>query len=72
MIPGNKGVRLRRVAALALATAALGGVAVACGDDDDSADDTNTAAAGSNGDIAERVTTAQEVCRGDEDPLAAK
>ena len=71
MISGKKSVRLRRVAALALASAAMGVVAVACGDDDTASSDT-AAATGSTGDIVQRVDAAQEVCRGSEDPLAAK
>ncbi len=65
MISGKKSVRLRRVAALALAAAALSVVAAACGDDDDTAGSDTTAATGSTGgDIAQRVDAAQEVCRG--------
>jgi ribose transport system substrate-binding protein len=71
MSSGPRRFRVRRIAALALAAAALGDVATACGDDDEAGGATadTTAAAG---DIAARVDAAQEVCRGEEDPLAAK
>jgi ribose transport system substrate-binding protein len=73
MKSGTSGVRIRRFAALALAATALSAVAAACGgDDDDNAAGDTAGATGPSGDIAQRVDAAQEVCRGTEDPLAAK
>jgi ribose transport system substrate-binding protein len=63
----------RSALACALAAATIALVAAGCGGDDaDSTGSSSNAAATGGGDIAAKVKTAQEQCRGDQDPLASK
>ncbi len=58
--------------ACALAAATLALVAAGCGGDDSDSTGSSSNAAATGGDIAAKVKTAQEKCRGDADPLASK